>query len=822
MALISLGLISVSLSAIAGAAVIRAPGHDADVQRLHRLAADPVLATAQDDPIVLSSTAAEPGILVLDYGVETEGIPSLEVVSATGDTSVFEITYSETRAALSLYMGDGPVPLAAAMDSYRVNRYNIAGPGQITNRLIQGGFRYQKLNLSSPGELTLRNVGVIRTVDTAPLNELPGSFKSSDNSITDIWTVGARTVQLSEIPKSSIPEFWEITSEGALIESLVPQANSGLVAVTSTAYNLDFKVKPLVGGFGFSVLSDTLNSAIYMSVDVGARTIAAYAGSTTGDTELTRAAVPSNVTLELGAWHSVHVQASMTDIGVSINGQRVLEFTQSSKFFGSYGLGASFGHKAVFRDLVATDTTGAVTYEHTLTDKSCLDDFQLGTNPLAVSVDGSRRDRIAYAGDLDIAGSAALASTHGLEFIEGALEIFGSFQVTPGFFTPTVKIQQAPLSTPLDVNITGLIGYSWNLLTAVSQMYMHTGDVVFAREWAPRIVRMLDWSHSQTLPSGLFNLSDVSFGGDWNYYDPAQSGVITKFNVLYAYSLQETAKLLTDAGVDISVYQDRLAALRSAIDTQLWSDELGAYVYSENIRDGFGQDSNAIAILAGVNLDPSHSSEIILSTLSKDLAAPAGPLAFSSGVLQRGFQRYISPYASAYHLRAAFSSQNSHAARELLDSLWAPMADRQNANYTGCFWETLDESGRPAFGVVTSMCHGWSAAPTAELSRFVLGAQPTKPGWAEWAVAPQTIGLTSAQGKVPTPLGAVTVSWKFCGGLLTMSVEAPAGTTGTVTVPSPLLVPARQSKFTVNGAVVNGTTVTVEGGSKITIVQLRK
>lgn len=707
------------------------------------------------------------------------------------------------------------------MNTYRINRYHIDSPGQFTHRHVQGGFRYQKLNLSSAGELTLQNVGVIPTTHTTPIDKLPGSFKSSDSAMTDIWAVGARTIQLTEIPKHSVPEFWDITSEGVVIDSLAPQANGALVAVTSTAYSLDFKAKPLVGGFGFSVLSDTLNSAIYISVDIGSRTVAAYLGSTTEDTEIARATVPSNVTLALDSWHSVHVKVAVTDISVNINGRLALEFTQYSKFYGSYGLGASFGHKAVFRDLIATDPAGSVTYQHPLTDKSCLNDFLLGMNPLPVSVDGSRRDRIAYAGDLDVAGSAAFTSTHGLEFVEGALELFASVQAAPGFFTPTVKIQQQPLSAPLDVNITGLIGYSWNLLTAVSQTYMHTGDLALASEWAPRIVRMLDWSHSQTLPSGLFNLSDVTFGGDWNYYDPAQSGVVTKFNVLYAYALQETAALLADAGVDVSVYQGRLTALRAAIDEHLWSDELGAYVYSEDIRDGFGQDSNAIALLAHVNVNPSHPAETILSTLSRELATPKGPLAFSRGVLQRGFQRYISPYASTYHLRAAFASQNASAARELLDTLWAPMADVNNANYTGCFWETLDASGRPAFGVHTSLCHAWAAGPTAELSRFVLGAQPTRPGWGEWSVAPQTLGLSSAQGKVPTPRGALHVSWKFCGTLLTISVEAPAGTTGTVTLPSPLLVPATQSKFTANGSAVNGTTVSVKGGSRITIVQSR-
>lgn len=91
-----IGLISLGLSAIAAAAVTRT--------HLHPPRADASLTTARDGPIVLSSTTAEGGILVLDYGANVEGIPSFEVMSATGDTQVFEITYSETKAGLDLYM----------------------------------------------------------------------------------------------------------------------------------------------------------------------------------------------------------------------------------------------------------------------------------------------------------------------------------------------------------------------------------------------------------------------------------------------------------------------------------------------------------------------------------------------------------------------------------------------------------------------------------------------------------------------------------------------------------------------------------------------
>jgi hypothetical protein len=310
---------------------------------------------------------------------------------------------------------------------------------------------------------------------------------------------------------------------------------------------------------------------------------------------------------------------------------------------------------------------------------------------------------------------------------------------------------------------------------------------------------MLDWAHSQILDNGLFNLSQISFGGDWNYYDPPQAGVVTKFNIIYAYALQECRQLLADAGVNTTVYQQRLESLRTAIDKNLWSDSLGAYYLSDSITDGFAQDSNAIAILAGVNLDPVHSTERILSSLEK-LTTPHGPLAFSPEVIAADFQSYISPYASSYHLRAALASNASEHALKLLSSLWEPMANTANANYTGTFWETLNENGEPALGLTTSLCHGWAAGPTAELSRYVLGAAPLAPGWREFEVAPQTLGLRSAKGRVPTLHGAVEVEWWFDGeGLVSLVVEAPAHLDGTVYLPQPLLTASNETVFVVDG-----------------------
>ncbi|KAH6879855.1 alpha-L-rhamnosidase [Thelonectria olida] len=780
----------------------------------------------------LTSNGTVPSIMLLDFGENVEGFPTFEVVSASGDTSGFEISYGESRAALDLYMvsssrtdgvregakvpqSDGPIPLSAAMDTYRVKQYNLTGPSVITNRLIQGAFRYQKLNLSSPGTLQLKNVGVKPTTSTTPLTELPGSFKCSDEDLSRIWHAGARTLQLNEIPKNTVPDFLQVTDEGAYVESLAPQALGGTVAPLLLDYRLDLQVKPVKGGFGVSVLCDTLSSCIYISFDLVHHTATAYAGSTTVDTQLATAFLPTNITLD--TWHSIRITVNSTSLTASLNSHPVLSLTQTARLYGSFGFGASFGHAAYFRNLNATTFAGETIYTSPLTNPSFLADFLLGGNPTDTIVDGSRRDRIAYTGDLDVALGASFASTFSTSFIDGSLDLLGSYQALPGFFIPAVKIQQEPLAGALNTNMTGLIGYAFSFVSALAQNYEIRGNITFAREWAPKIVKMLDWADSQTLPNGLFNVTDASFGLDWNHYDPTQMGAVTKFNTVYAYSLQQSLILLKDAGVDITEYQARLERLRIAINENLWSEDLGVYIMSDSFRTGFAQDANALAILAGV--PPTNASPTILSNLAKELFLSTGPLSFSKSTASAGWAEKLSPYASAYHLRAAFETHDASSALTLLKTLWAPMADPTHTNYTNCFWEVLEADGTPGLGIGTSLCHAWAAGPTAELSRHVLGIQPTAPGFAEWKVEPQTLGLEWAEGRYPTVLGNFSVEWRFDHKLLRMNVESPVGSKGMVLLPQPLPTAHEGSVIRVNGVVRNGTQFMVNGGDVFVLTQ---
>lgn len=707
------------------------------------------------------------------------------------------------------------------MDTYRIDRYNIDKEGTYTNRLIQGGLRYQKLNLSSAGELELSLVGFQPSVDDTPLKRLPGSFECSDPVLNRIWDMGARTVQLNELPAFSLPDYWVVTDEGALVDSLAPQPFAADFAATMTAYNVAFAVKPVVTGFGFTVLSDTLGVGIYIMVDAVNASISAYAGSTEiGGEPLAWAGLPSSAAV-LNIWHSVEATVNTTEIAVKINGHPVLEFSQTASFYGSFGLGASFSHAAVFTN-TSLMVSGTQAYYSSLTDRSALDDFLLGTNPLPVSVDGSRRDRIAYGGDLDITAQTAFASTNGSKYINGSIALLGSQQMLPGFFAPTTKVQQAPRTAPVRANITGLIGYSFSLASSMVQYYEQTGDADFLNYWAPKAARLFDWAHSQTVSNGLLNISDPTLGGDWNYYDPSLSGLVSKFNLIYAYALKQWLPYLGDSGElkNNGTYTRRLRSLQEAIRTHLWDDELGAFYLADSHKSFFSQEANALAILSGtVSPTGRRSSRRILSTMARDLYVPAGALAFSAGSSAGGWAQKISPYASGYHLKAAFHMNDSTNAIRLLHGVWGPMSDPSHTNYTGCTWETLNADGTPGLGSSTSFCHAWGSGPTADLSRHVLGVQPLTPGFIQWKIAPQTLNLDYAHGKHPVPGGVIQVDWSFDeDDLLHMTVIAPEGTTGSVYPPSPLRMPLTNYRVS-NGTKRVDQGFVVQGGQTYTLHQ---
>jgi alpha-L-rhamnosidase len=99
---------------------------------------------------------------------------------------------------------------------------------------------------------------------------------------------------------------------------------------------------------------------------------------------------------------------------------------------------------------------------------------------------------------------------------------------------------------------------------------------------------------------------------------------------------------------------------------------------------------------------------------------------------------------------------------------------------------TLWESFEPT----ASLCHGFSATPTYQLSRRVLGVAPAAPGFASVALSPDLAGLDHAEGIVPSPHGDVEARLERDGAGFVARYRLPGGLTARVAPPPGLALVA--------------------------------
>jgi hypothetical protein len=93
--------------------------------------------------------------------------------------------------------------------------------------------------------------------------------------------------------------------------------------------------------------------------------------------------------------------------------------------------------------------------------------------------------------------------------------------------------------------------------------------------------------------------------------------------------------------------------------------------------------------------------------------------------------------------------------------------------------------GTPFMDKFCSLAHPFSSLPVQQLSAYMLGARATSPGWDTFIVSPVLDfckGVDWAQGRVPTPHGVLEVHWQKDGSKFKISISAPKGTTGKLTL----------------------------------------
>jgi alpha-L-rhamnosidase len=708
--------------------------------------------------------------IVLDYGKDVGGIPSFTVAAETGSPQL-KAGYSESLRYLSAN-GDGGTPWGEG-DTSRSDTYTVTGAGTITNRFTQGGERYEEISLASAGSLTLSKVGITYIADRAGY---AGWFDSSSDTLNKIWYDGAYTAQLDSVPTGSLPGNWSLAG-GALTAT---GGNVGLLKQGSawTNYTLSFDTEITSQQSGWVVRGqDASNGYVFIlnaADDTGGtpNTLQELVLRNGTYTSVGNVAIPN---LATNTWHTVKTAVSGSTITVSLDGTQIASLSNTTFGTGTIGF-REFGSEAAnFRNVSVTNGST------TLYSGLALSDFnEPGINSLPVILDGAKRDRAIWVGDMNIEGPTVFYSTNEAAYVKNSLQLLGSYQLSSGFVTGALAPQTALHTGPNQPGTVGTYSASYSMywVLSLATYYRYTGDTAFIRQEWPIVQAELAWNAAQLDARGLF-ITDRADGADWDFYDTEKTGAVTEYNLLYYKALQDGATLAAAAGQS-NTYAQQAANLKTAINGHLYNAGTGLYTLNDTNTTAVAQDANALAVLYGVATNPAA----VLSGLKSRLwTSPYGPLPFSPDA---GYRPVISPFISGYELDARLQANDTLNAEALMTAEWGHMANA-GPDQTGTTWENiLASDGTPGLGTSTNLSHGWSTAPTSALSGYVLGVQPDAAGYATWLVQPHPGDLAWAEGQVPTPHGTIGVSWAGQSGVkqFSMQVTAPAATSGTIAVPT--------------------------------------
>lgn len=233
----------------------------------------------------------------------------------------------------------------------------------------------------------------------------------------------------------------------------------------------------------------------------------------------------------------------------------------------------------------------------------------------------------------------------------------------------------------------------------------------------------------------------------------------TVVNAFHLAALEQMAAMARAIGndADATAFASRAELAKATFQKTLFDESAGIY------RDGVGTDHSSI-----------HANIFPLAFGLVPVDKQAGVLAWLETKQMR-----CSPYAAQYFMEALFEHGGADKAIDLIladgDRSWKHMLD----SGTTISWEAWDLKYKPN----QDWNHAWGAAPANLLPRFVLGAQPTAPGWTTALIRPCPGGLKHARGKVPTPRGAISIDWQH-DTTFKLSLVLPDGMSATVELPA--------------------------------------
>ena len=337
----------------------------------------------------------------------------------------------------------------------------------------------------------------------------------------------------------------------------------------------------------------------------------------------------------------------------------------------------------------------------------CINTFQ---------IDGIKRDRLPWGGDLAISLLSNAYVFHNPEPIRRTLTVLGR---------DGVSLSQ----------VNGIIDYSLWVVICHDLYQLYFGDLPFLRENYEAIVSILDTLLVRADAHGGFLTRE---GEELLFIDWLQMEKTTSLQMLLHWALRSGAALARRMGdgVRASFWLVRASELRKRIAEVAYDQKTG--LFRGDIEDSASapvRHANFLAVLSGV-ADAEQGSRIAEALLADKLPSVG------------------TPYMAALELLALHRTNHSAEALAKLRLIWGGMLKLGATTFFEGYRADYDEESmcvfykRP-FGA--SLCHAWSSAPAALLPILVFGAEPSSDGFRDLRLTSHPL-IPSASLTLPTGL----------------------------------------------------------------------
>ncbi|KAK1529510.1 bacterial alpha-L-rhamnosidase domain-containing protein [Colletotrichum paranaense] len=363
-------------------------------------------------------------------------------------------------------------------------------------------------------------------------------------------------------------------------------------------------------------------------------------------------------------------------------------------------------------------------------------------------LDGAKRDRAVWPGDLGIAGTTAYLGLGdaGLESVFFALETMFLYQ--------NASTGQLPFAGPTTGSwrrgAKSDTYHAWTLIACFNYAIFTRDEAWVDGRWgnitagASYILRAIDASNGIGLAEQVETNDWARFGG---------GGYNSALNALNYHALSSLASLAADTATDsndrgeqATTWAAAAAKLKTAYNAVLWDASASQYRDNETAAGAllFPQDGNALALQYNLTTSPAQASSLSAALLRNwNAIGPVTP----------ELPDTISPFISSIEVLAHFTARKPRRGLRLMRRTWGYMLDSPLMTGTTLV-EGMSANGSLYYrsqrgynydAAYTSLSHSWSTGPTQALSFKVVGLEVV--GWGRWRFEPQLGDLRRAEAR---------------------------------------------------------------------------